>query len=182
MKVEKNDVLLAMKKDKNAFENIYKSICEELFKMAFYIIGNRELAKDIVGETVLDAYTGIEKLKDPDRFTQWILKILTNKCKRKIKEKYNKFSVFSPNARNIEDYDLESNDSFAKRDEITDVQIALSKLKHQDRMIVSLCIVEGYKSHEVAKILSMNPSTVRSRLNRSLGKMREYLEVKADEK
>ena len=44
-------------------------------------------------------------------------------------------------------------------------------------MIVSLCVVEGYKSNEVAEILSMNPSTVRSRLNRSLKKMKEYLEV-----
>ena len=43
-------------------------------------------------------------------------------------------------------------------------------------MIVSLCVVEGYKSNEV-EILSMNPSTVRSRLNRSLKKMKEYLEV-----
>ena len=42
---------------------------------------------------------------------------------------------------------------------------------------VSLCVVEGYKSHEVGKILSMNPSTVRTRLNRGLEKMREYLEV-----
>ena len=59
----------------------------------------------------------------------------------------------------------------------TDVKIALSKLNTEDRMIVSLCVVEGYKSNEVAEILSMNPSTVRSRLNRSLKKMKEYLEV-----
>ena len=56
-------------------------------------------------------------------------------------------------------------------------KIALSKLNAKDRMIVSLCIVEGYKSSEVAEVLSMNSSTVRSRLNRSLKKMREYLEV-----
>ena len=182
MKVEKNEVLLAMENDNQAFESIYKSIHVDLFKMAFYIVGNRELAKDMVSETILDAYVGIRKLKNPECVEQWILKILTNKCKRKIREKYNKFSVFNPNARNFEDYDLKSYDSFGDKEEITDVQIALSKLNVQDRMIISLCLIEGYKSHEVAEILSMKSSTVRSRLNRSLGKLKKYLEVNADEK
>lgn len=181
MKFEKNDVLLAMKKDNMAFGRIYKSIYADLFKMAFYIIGNRELAKDIVSETILDAYSGISGLKDESKFEQWILKILTTKCKRKIKEKYEKFSVFNPNIRTLEEYNSQAGDANLDKETKTDVQIALSKLNRDDRIIVSLCIVEGYKSHEVAKILSMNPSTVRSRLNRSLAKMRNYLEVKSHE-
>lgn len=177
-----SDVRNAMNKDNIAFANVYKSINEDLFKMAFYILGNRETAKDIVSETILDAYCGIEKLNDPARFEQWILKILTNKCKRKIKEKYEKFSVFHPNARNIEDYNLAESKYISEHEERTDVQIAMMKLKKEDRMIVSLCVVEGYTSKEVARILSMNSSTVRSRLNRSLDKMKKYLEVKEDEK
>ena len=68
------------------------------------------------------------------------------------------------NQRRSQEKDLEAK---------TDVQIALSKLQPKDRMIVTLCVVEGYKSHEVAAVLSMNPATVRSRLNRSLARMRE---------
>lgn len=102
---------------------------------------------------------------------------MTNKCKRRIREKYNKFSVFHPNAQ---DFDDNINRVLGQEKDIdtkTDVQIALGRLQPKDRMIVTLCVVEGYKSHEVAAIMSMNPSTVRSRLNRSLAKMREYLEV-----
>lgn len=181
MKFEENDVLLAMKEDNMAFEKIYRSVYVDLYKMAYYFVGNEELAKDIVGETVLDAYVGITKLRDASKFEPWILKILTNKCNRKLKEKYEKFSVFHPKARNIDDFELKAKEQFSEKEEKTDVQIALSKLSKEDRMIVTLCIVEGYKSHEVAKILSMNPSTVRSRLNRALQKMKKYLEVKADE-
>lgn len=182
MKFERNDLLLAMKNDNVAFENIYKSIYADLYKMAYYIMGNGELAKDIVGETVLDAYAGITKLRDASKFEPWILKILTNKCNCKIKEKYEKFSVFHPQARNIDDLELKAEKPFSEKEEKTDVQIALSKLSREDKLIVTLCVVEGYKSHEVAKILSMNPSTVRSKLNRALKKMKKYLEVKADEK
>lgn len=177
MNLEREDVLRAMKKDSMAFENIYRSIYMDLYKMAYYILGNGESAKDIVGETVLDAYESISKLRDDTKFEQWILKILTNKCNRKMKEKYEKFTIFNPKARAIDDFELQANDNYSDNEEKTDVQIALSRLSNEDRMIVTLCVVEGYKSHEVAQILSMNPSTVRSRLNRGLTKMRTYLEV-----
>ena len=77
----------------------------------------------------------------------------------------------------MEDVELRESITPEDREEATDIQIALSKLNKTDRIIVSLCVVEGYKSHEVGKILSMNPSTVRTRLNRGIEKMREYLEV-----
>lgn len=178
MNYNKQDVLLAIHNDKNAFERLYCSISNDLFKMAVYILGDVELAEEAVSETVMDGLTGIKKLKDADKFERWILKILTVKCNRKIKDKYNKFSVYNPNAQNIDDFNEKSVSCTDDNETKTDVQIALSKLDKKDRMIVSLCVVEGYKSHEVAEILSMNASTVRTRLNRSLGKMREYLEVK----
>lgn len=178
MKFDENDVLMAIKNDNNAFANIYKSIYTDLYKMAFYIMGNKTLAEDIVSDTIIDAYKGISQLKDFSKFEQWILKILTNKCKKTLKTKYSHFSIFNPNARNIDDYELKSGDDISTREEQTDIQNAISKLSPLDRMIISLCIVEGYKSHEAARILSMNPSTVRSRLNRSLAKIRNDLEVK----
>lgn len=177
MKINEKDVLQAMKNDKDAFANIYESICVDLYKMAFYIMGNSTLAEDIVSDTILDAYKGISTLKDSSKFEQWILKILTNKCKNAIKSKYSKFSVFNPNVKNIEERDLKSGCT-TSFEEKTDIQNALQKLSQKDRMIISLCIVEGYKSYEVAEILSMNPSTVRSRLNRGLAKMKNFLEVK----
>lgn len=177
MNYKKRDVQNAMNHDKSAFENLYRDINTDLYKMALYMLGDSEIASEVVSDTVIDALTGITKLKDETRFEGWILKILTNKCKRRIREKYNKFSVFHPNAQ---DFDDNINRVLGQEKDIdtkTDVQIALGRLQLKDRMIVTLCVVEGYKSHEVAAIMSMNPSTVRSRLNRSLAKMREYLEV-----
>lgn len=177
MNFNRKDVLAATKGNMQAFEQIYIDINNDLYKMALYILGNSELAKDIVSETIIDALKGIKKLKSADAFESWILKILTNKCKQKLNYKYNKFNVFNPNIKDESHMEKVENNSNIGNAEKTDVKIALSKLNTEDRMIVSLCVVEGYKSNEVAEILSMNPSTVRSRLNRSLKKMKEYLEV-----
>ena len=40
-------------------------------------MGDVLLAQEVVSDTVLDALTGITKLKNPDSFEPWILKILT---------------------------------------------------------------------------------------------------------
>lgn len=177
MNYNERDVQNAINNDKIAFEKLYRDINMDLYKMALYMLGDSEIASEVVSDTVIDALVGITKLKDVTRFESWILKILTNKCKRKMKEKYNRFSVFNPNAQDFDDNISQVSSQERDFDAKTDVQIALSKLKQKDRMIVTLCVVEGYKSHEVAAIMSMNPSTIRSRLNRSLAKMREYLEV-----
>ena len=138
-----------------------------------------DAGKNEKGQTVVSYLKkkGIKKLKSADAFESWILKILTNKCKQKLNYKYNKFNVFNPNIKDESHMEKVESNSNIGNAEKTDVKIALSKLNTEDRMIVSLCVVEGYKSNEVAEILSMNPSTVRSRLNRSLKKMKEYLEV-----
>lgn len=68
MEYNEVDVRNAINKDNIAFANIYKSIHKDLFRVAFYILGNREQAKDIVSDTILDAYSQIEKLNDPARF------------------------------------------------------------------------------------------------------------------
>ncbi|MBE5958316.1 MAG: RNA polymerase sigma factor [Lachnospiraceae bacterium] len=175
MKVNIDDIRRAIESDREAFEKIYVSIYNDLLKMAIYILGNAEIAEDVVSETVIDAYTGIAKLKEPEKFEYWILRILTIKCKRKIKEKYQIINVHNPNVSNFEDFNSGSYKS--EVDNRMDINEALIRLKKEERVIVTLCVVQGYNSSEVSEILGLNSSTVRSKLNRALAKMRKYLEV-----
>lgn len=176
MTFNRDDILLAIKKDTDAFGRIYNDIYLDLYKMAFYILGNKELAEDAVADTFLDAYKGVSKIKDSSKFENWILKILTSKCKQMLKNKYNKFTIFNSNARSLDDFNITLDNSDSAED-IIDVRKAMEILSTLDRIIVSLCIVEGYKSNEVGEILSMKPTTVRSRLNRSLSKLKNFMEV-----
>ena len=75
MNFNRKDVLAATKGNMQAFEQIYIDINNDLYKMALYILGNSELAKDIVSETIIDALKGIKKLKSADAFESWILKV-----------------------------------------------------------------------------------------------------------
>ncbi len=178
MNYKKENLILSMEQNKEAFSRLYEEIYADLYKMALYMMGNKEQAEDVVSETILDAFYGIGNLKSADKFEHWILKILTTKCKRAFKKRYSSFNVFHPD--NVQWTDTFSVTSGNMEDQVlmTDILNAMSRLIAKDRIIISLCIVQGYSSFEAAQILSMNPATVRSRLNRSLARLKKDLEGK----
>ena len=53
---------------------------------------------------------------------------------------------------------------------------ALNLLNNDEKDIVLLCAVAGFTSKECSKIIGLKPSSVRSKLSRSLAKMKNYLE------
>ena len=175
MNYEINDVEKAKVGNKTAFENLYSAVYRDLYKFAFYTIGNSEQAKDAVSETFLDVYKGIGKLKNTDKFDIWIIKILSGKCKRQMREKYDKVTIQNPKVIQFDELTGVEGKTDNKEEKI-DLERAMSILNKTDRMIVTLCIIEGYKSEEVGKILHIKSSTIRSKLNRSLNKLKKYLE------
>ena len=59
------------------------SICTVLL---LYTLKNCHDAEDVVADAVADAYNGISSLREADAFKNWIFKILSNKCRRRLKE------------------------------------------------------------------------------------------------
>ena len=55
------------------------------------------------------------------------------------------------------------------------IQELLSALSDEERQIVVLAVFGGYKGEEIAKILHMKHSTVRSKYRRALKKLEQYL-------
>ena len=69
--------------DADAFASLYESVSSKLYSTAFYMLGRREDAEDVVMETVTDAFAEIRSLREPAAFEGWIFRILMNKIKRR---------------------------------------------------------------------------------------------------
>lgn len=167
--MDKSLVEKAKKGDVEAFSELYNGVYKELYKFAVYLLNSESEAEDIVSETVIDAFEGIKKLKDESLFKSWIFKIMINKCKRNIKKRKKKVV-------NIEDTILQAPEVYY--DENYDLKQAFSSLKQDEKMILSLAVVSGYKSCEISEILGMNHNTIRSKQSRALNKLREILDYK----
>lgn len=167
--MEMNPQLVAKAKagDKDAFAQMYEHIYKDLYKYAYYMLNNPEDAKDIVADTVYDAYKGLRNLKDDDKFCNWIVTILANKCKMKRKWYTEQAQALS------EDIPDKTQDLEQKYD----VEKAMEMLEEEERQVVVLAMYGGFKSKEIGEYMNMKATTIRSKLSRALSKMGKYLEV-----
>ena len=147
------------------FLELYEPVYKDLYRLAYYYLGNSQDAEDVVSETVLKAYEKFASLKKKEAFKNWIFKILVNQCMTYLRKKSAKGTaelakepVFEPN--------LEGNVA---------AQDLLSVLSDQERQIVVLSVFGGYKGEEIAELLHMKHSTVRSKYRRALKKMEQHL-------
>jgi RNA polymerase sigma-70 factor (ECF subfamily) len=151
--------------DEEAFGQLYEMVYKDMYRFALYALGNRQDGEDVVGDAVADAFEGIGKLKNVDAFRGWIFRILSNKCRRKLKEYVNK-TVDMPE-------DLCAGGDFT---EDFRVREAFGRLSDEERLILSMLVFAGYSSRETGQILHKSDNTIRSIKSRSLGKLAQLLE------
>ena len=127
-----------------------------------------------MSETVLDAYRQIEGLRDDSLFRNWIVKILTNKCRMKLK-------YYAQSKEEVSDNVTELSDERTKREaynaEFNSLELKemLMELENEERFIICLSVFEGYKGDEIARILGLKPATVRSKKQRALAKLKAVI-------
>lgn len=156
---------MSTEKNVEFFINQYELVYKDLYRFALYTLKNPHDAEDIVSETVTDAYASYFKLRNPDSFRTWIFRILSNKCKQKLKEYIDKTMELSETIADKSE-DLTEN---------LQVRTAFLELSKEERLILSMDIFAGYTSKEISNILNINENTVRSKKSRALKKLKERL-------
>jgi len=156
--LEQEEIQTAQAGDAAAFESIFNAVQEPLFRIALSILKNRPDAKDALQETFINAYTNIQKLKQPQLFKTWITRILINNAKAIIKK--NKKYLLQQEIIPIYSEAL-------NEDEIL-VNELVGKLNEKERIVIQLKFFGGYELHFIAHILKCPESTVKSRLYRGL--------------
>ena len=81
-------ILMAQAGDEDAFTKMILYIKDDLYKIAKTRIANETDIEDAIQETMIETYKSIKRLKDPNKFKKWVIKILINKCNRIYRRKY----------------------------------------------------------------------------------------------
>ena len=157
MELLEQDVAMAREGDRDAFGRLYNGVAADLYRMALYTLGNPQDAEDVVAETFLEAWKGIRGLR------QWMMRILSVRCKRRIAG-----YIRERGSINIDDYiEDAAPDTTGPRAEVRD---AMARLAPEERQIVLLSVLQGYTMRELPQ------GTVSSKLHRTFKKLRRMLE------
>ncbi len=154
-----------MKCDAKTFAQMYESVYVDLYRFALCMMRDRNDAEDAVSEAVVAAYENIGKLRDERAFKSWIITILSNICKKRLKKAAVERELSEEGAL-LAVPSQEPDMGIA-----VDVRKAFFLLEEDEQTVVGLSVFGGYNSQEIGKALNLNPNTVRSKRSRALQKM-----------
>lgn len=159
--------------DPKAFAELYSLVYKDLYRIALLNLNNQHDASDVVSDTVLEAYTSISKLRDEKAFKAWIIKILTVKIKNKRKE-YKEINNFREDVDDLSDAEEAA---VSKEIDFGSIEVmeGFKQLSEEERMVLSLSVVSGYKSEEIARMFGTNANTVRSKVARAKARLKQLL-------
>ena len=151
----------------DAFSRLYSAVYRDMYRYAFYCLGNRQDAEDAVMQTVCEAMTGIARLREPEAFKGWIFTILSRMCKRQQRAK-----SLAPSTVDWEELPELAAPGDSALGEALELRQQLFTLSFEERNIVLLSAVAGYNSSQISTMLKKPAGTVRSQLSRALAKLR----------
>jgi uncharacterized protein len=150
--------------DRPAFEHLLDRHVDRVRLLACRMLGPQD-AEDVVQEALLQAFLGLDRLRDPERFGSWLYGITLNLARMRLRRR----DPLPLDAGLVEGAAADGKTALGA------VREALDVLPRGEREAVLLHYVEGLAQHEVASLVGEQPGTVRVRLHRARRRLREQL-------
>lgn len=156
--------------DREAFGWIVDQYGDLLFGSAVLMTRDRQLAEDLVQETLLSAWKSIGSFRRDKRLKPWIMKILVNHVRMHMRRK-------RPATVDLRaDSEQAAAAPEAARVELRHVLVtALGDLPQEQRQLIVLRYFAGLTVPEIAKATRLRQGTVKSRIHRGLERMKEAM-------
>lgn len=157
----------AQKGDDKAFIQLFKQYEEDIYRMAFIYVKNKQDALDVVQDVAYQSFKKVNSLKHPEYFKTWLMKITINSA----------INMVNKNKKVIR---LEPDYNYTEaKEEEEDLPLTLSlkdlinELETDEKSIILLRFYHGYTFNEIAKLLDIPLGTAKSILYRALKKLRK---------
>jgi len=166
-------VLQAKAGKEEAFIELFILLQNDLYRVAQARLVNQEDVKDALQQTIMIVYKNIKKLKEPQYFKTWIIKILINECNKIYKQNSKKIRIFNRLTQTKGSQEEAVNHEYNIENKI-EVETILEKLTYEEKICIVLFYNSGYSMQEIASILNTNINTIRSRIYRTKQKMKKF--------
>ena len=159
-----SSILKIADKDISALHELYELINKNVYAFALSILRNHDDALEVMQDTFVSIYNNASRYEEKDKPMAWILTITRNLSLMKLRK--------NKKLTDIADLEFVSNEN---KDDKIFVKHLLDKLTKEEREIVILHAVNGFKFHEISKLLDLKLSTVLSKYHRAIKRIKEII-------
>lgn len=181
-------MLRVQEDDAVAFEELMLRYQDRVVSLMTHLVGKRDLAEDLTQDIFLRVYRSRKRYKPGSKFSTWLYTIAHNVAsnsrrslaRRKevnlVGQESGEFGGNPLDQAALAASGLMPTRQLDKAELSTIVQLAISSLGERQRMAVLLNKFEHLSYEEIAEVMDLSPSAVKSLLSRARSALRDVLE------
>ncbi len=166
----------------DAFNELVLTYQQQVYNLAYRIMSDPASAADATQDAFISAYQSIGRFRGGS-FKSYLMRIVSNRCydelrrrKRRPATSFDDFGEVDEEANPALTNGHERPEEYAERQEMAHViQAGIETLPHDQRITLVLSDVQELSYQEIADAMDVSLGTVKSRLARARGKLRDYL-------
>ena len=162
--------------DRDAYAELVRQHQDIAFRTAFLVTGSAAEAEDAAQEGFVKAWRSLDRFRRGAPFRPWLLAIVVNEARNQRRHAGRQAALalraYDPRVDDVEEH-------VSLRSERERVVALVSEMREDDRLAIGCRYFLGLSEEEMADALGWPRGTVKSRLSRALGRLREAMEAQA---
>lgn len=173
IQLHNNNIELIKKASKNnrgAQHMIYETYAPKMLSLCRYYIKDIQKAEEVMLNGFFKGFTNLKNFKNEGSFEGWLRKIMVREAISFIRqEKQLEFSMEEENISHLPTYNASCTL------ELNEIQNYIDALPEGYKIVFVMYVVEGYKHHEIAKLLEISEGTSKSQLYKARQLLQEKI-------
>jgi RNA polymerase sigma factor (sigma-70 family) len=175
---EAETVERARRGDASAYGDLVQRYTEMAFRTAYLVTGSAAEAEDAAQDAFVKAYRALPRFRTGGSFRAWLLQIVGNEARNRRRSAGRRAALQLRVAHGLRVVgEPPSPEAAAEAAEERRALLgALNRMAEDDRQVISCRYLLQLSVEETAAALDLPEGTVKSRLSRALGRLRELME------
>ena len=149
---------------------------DRAYRLGGLLLGSAHEAEDAVQDALVVAWQSFDELREPARFGAWFDRIVVNGCRDRLRRR--RVARFIPMESDV---DVAGRDPFQAILDRDALLASLDRLTPDERAVVVLRFWADLPLDGIADRLALPLGTVKSRLHRALGRLRDAIAAERSE-
>jgi RNA polymerase sigma-70 factor (ECF subfamily) len=149
------------------FRKVVEKTSPFIFSVAFRMLGDEEMARDIVQETMITIWQKMHSVKTPETYKAWVYRIAINRCYDILRKAKTKPEIHQDERawETISNHLADGSISELENEEVASVlSLLTNNLSPRQKTVFILAEVEELPNDEIAQITGMNKQSVKANL------------------
>jgi RNA polymerase sigma factor (sigma-70 family) len=165
--------------DSRAYKMVYDNYSKAMYNIALRIVGKVADAEDVLQDAFIDAFGQLKSFRGTSTFGAWLKQIVVYKSLNYIKKQKLVFAEFDDaQSANISESDSVNEQAFSYNVEL--IKNKINELPTGYRAVLSLHLIDGYGQEEIATMLEVTHSTIRTQYLRAKQKLFQLIKNNID--